>query len=99
MRFRLITGWLIVLTLVAAIGYAQQPAAPTQATRLSLADALDLARRNNPTYRQVLNDRWAAARDNRSATLNLFTPNADMGASMYVSQAGTRSFSGLAFRV
>ncbi len=27
------------------------------------------------------------------------TPNADLNASMYVSQAGTRSFSGLAFRV
>ena len=99
MRLRLIAGWLIVLTLVAAIGYAQNPPAQAPAIRLSLADALDLARRHNPIYRQVLNDRWAAARDNRSATLNLITPNADMGASMYVSQAGTRSFSGLAFRV
>ncbi|OGU04276.1 MAG: hypothetical protein A2085_04105 [Gemmatimonadetes bacterium GWC2_71_10] len=95
----MIAGWLIVLTLVAAIGYAQNPPAQAPAIRLSLADALDLARRHNPIYRQVLNDRWAAARDNRSATLNLITPNADMGASMYVSQAGTRSFSGLAFRV
>lgn len=98
MRLRLISGWLLILMLVAAIGYAQEPA-PAPATRLSLAEALDLARRSNPSYRQVLNDRWAAARDNRSATLNLITPNADLSGSMYLSQEGTRSFSGLAFKV
>jgi outer membrane protein TolC len=101
MRFRLISGWIIVLMLVAAIGYAQNPPAqaPPAAPRLSLADALDLARRNNPAYRQVLNDRWAAARDNRAATLNLLTPNADISASMYASQEGERSFFGQIIRI
>lgn len=106
MRVRLISGWLLVLMLVAAIGYAQQPAPPAAAQapaadlpRLALAEALELARRNNPAYRQVLNDRWAAAANNRSATLSLITPNVDISGSMYVSQEGTRSFSGVSFAV
>jgi len=52
MKVRLILGWLLVLSLVAAIAYAQQP--PVR--QLSLADALRAARQNNPAYRQTLNN-------------------------------------------
>jgi outer membrane protein len=101
MRFRLIAGWLIVLTLMAAIGYAQQPvpAAPAAAPSaplptLSLAEAMDLARRNNPLYRQTLNDRWEATRNMRSATAQLLTPSLNVGAGRYTSGSGSQSFGG-----
>lgn len=84
MKARLILGWLLVLSLVAAIGYAQEPAA----RRLSLAEALTLARANNPDYRSTLNDRWAASRQLSTATLTLFTPTADIGGSRRASQGG-----------
>ena len=93
MKVRLIVGWLLVLSLVAAIGYAQEPAA----RRLSLAEALEIARGNNPDYRSTLNDREAAARQLTSSTLSLFTPTADINGSTYTSQAGERSFSGITF--
>jgi outer membrane protein TolC len=93
MRARLITGWLLVLTLLAGLAYAQEPPAP----RLSLTDALDIARRSNPDYVAALNDRWAASRRVTSATASLFTPNATVSGNTYRSQEGTQTFGG--FRV
>lgn len=84
MRARLILGWLVVFSLVAAIGYAQE--APVR--RLALAEALDIARRNNPDYRGILNDSWAAGRRVTSATASLFTPTADISAGTYHRGAG-----------
>jgi len=72
MKARLILGWLLVFSLVAAIGYAQAPAA----RRLSLAEALTLARANNPAYRSTLNNRWAARSEATSSALRLITPSA-----------------------
>lgn len=115
MRVRLIIGWLILFTLVAAIGYAQQPPAappsaisPTtvppmppaaqQAVRtLSLAEALEMARQNNPDYLSVLNDRWAVSGRQRSTLLNLFTPSATISAGTQHTGAGTTFFSATAF--
>lgn len=100
MRLRLTFGWLVLLTLVTAIGYAQQPAptAPTPAaTRLSLAEALDMARRNNPLYRQSVNDRWQATRELTSATARLFLPTADVSASAYKAGSGTQTLGGASF--
>jgi outer membrane protein len=74
MKARLILGWLLVFSLVAAIGYAQEPAA----RRLSLAEALTLARANNPAYRSTLNNRWAAGSEARSSALRLMTPTASL---------------------
>lgn len=97
MRVRLISGWLLLLMLVAAIGYAQQPApapaapAPTQVGRLSLAEALDIARRNNPAYRDAQNNRWAAVRGARTARLNLLTPYASVSSNMNYTLAGNRN--------
>lgn len=71
MKARLILGWLLVLTLVAAIGYAQEPAT----RRLALAEALRLARENSPDYRSMLNNRWAAGSEATSSAMRLFTPS------------------------
>lgn len=94
MRVRLILGWLLVLSLVAAIGYAQAPApAPT----LSLADAIAIARRSSPDYRQVQNNRTPASRSLLSATTSLFTPRLGVGADYYWTDAGTRFIQGLKY--
>ena len=82
MRARLIVGWLVVLTMVAAIGYAQE--AP--ARRLSLAEALDIARRNNPDYMTYVSARAPASWALTSATTHLFTPTASVSGG-YFSQA------------
>ncbi|HWO89229.1 MAG TPA: TolC family protein [Gemmatimonadales bacterium] len=95
MKKRLVFGWLLILFLMAAIGSAQQPPART----LSLAEALDLARRNNPGLLSAANDRWAAAWQVRSTTLSLVTPNAAVSGSWYASEAGQRSFFGQLIRI
>jgi outer membrane protein len=94
MRVRLVLGWVLILSLVAAIGYAQTPA-PTPA--LSLAEAITIARRNNPDYRQVLNNRTPAGRSLTSATANLFTPRFGVSADYYWTDAGTRFIQGLKY--
>ncbi len=85
MRVRLVLGWLVVLTMVAAIGYAQE--APAQ--RLSLADALESALRNNPTYLSTLRARSPAAWARNNATLSLFTPTFSLGANYYSQAAAS----------
>jgi len=72
MRARLILGWLVVLSMVAAIGYAQE--AP--ARRLSLADALEIARQNNPDYLTFVSARAPASWALTNSTVRLFTPTA-----------------------
>lgn len=90
MRARLILGWLLVFSLVAAIGYAQE--APVR--RLALAEALDIARRNNPDFLATLNNRWAAGRRLMNATADLITPSATISGSTAFAQGGTQNFSG-----
>jgi outer membrane protein len=84
MRARLILGWLLVLTMVAAIGYAQE--AP--ARKLSLAEALETARRNNPDYLTTLSARAPASWSLTNATAGLFTPTASVSGG-YAYQAAT----------
>ena len=105
MRARWIAGWVVVLMLVAAIGYAQQPpaaaapaaaAAPQAPARtLSLAEALDIARHNNPDYLSTLNDRWPASARQRSAVLNLLTPTASVSAGSRHTAEGTSFVTGI----
>jgi outer membrane protein len=84
MRVRLIVGWLVVLSVVAAIGYAQQPpAAQPAGVRLSLAEALETAVRNNPIYLTTLRARSPAAWARNNAALSLFTPTFGLGGSYY----------------
>ena len=84
MRARLILGWLVILTMVAAIGYAQAP----PARQLSLADALDIARRNNPTYLTRLSDRYPAAAASLNSAVSLFTPEVSVAGGSSWAQAG-----------
>ncbi len=92
MKVRWVVGWVVVFMLVAAIGYAQE--APLR--RLSIADALQIARDNNPDYRAVLNDRWAASAAERSSFLNLFTPSATLSAGQRHTQEGATVITGFA---
>jgi outer membrane protein len=88
MKARLILGWLLVFSLVAAIGYAQQP----PARQLGLAEALRLARENNPAYRSTLNNRWAASREATSSALRLFTPTASISGSQSMEQGSEQYY-------
>lgn len=93
MRVRLIVGWLVLFTLVAAIGYAQQPPVAAQqppARTLSLAEALDIARRNSPDFRSAQNDRWGASMENRSSFFSLFMPSASLNGNRFRTGAGSR---------
>ena len=94
MRARLILGWLVVLTMVAAIGYAQE--APVK--RLSLADALEIARQNNPSYLTYLNNRAPAASRSFNSAMSLFTPNVSVSAGQSWSQAGQQSVGSFVFK-
>jgi outer membrane protein len=90
MRVRLIVGWVLVLSVVAAIGYAQQPpAARSDSVRLSLTEALDLAVRNNPTYLTTLRAESPAVWARNNATLSLFTPTFSLGGSYYAQAAAS----------
>jgi outer membrane protein len=80
MRARLIVGWLVVLTMVAAIGYAQAP--PVR--QLSLAEALQTARENNPSYLTTVSARSPASWALTNATASLFTPTFGLSGSYAV---------------
>ncbi|MGD0485327.1 MAG: TolC family protein, partial [Gemmatimonadales bacterium] len=88
MKARLILGWLLVLSLVTAIGYAQEP----PARRLSLAEALRTARENNPAYRSTLNNRWAASSEATSSGLRLFTPTFAVNGSQMMEQGSEQYY-------
>jgi outer membrane protein len=108
MRARMILGWLVLLTMVAAIGYAQTPPAPAPpapaaaaapharpAVQLSLAEALDVARQNNPDYLSYLSARSPAVWSLRNSTLDLFTPTARVtGAYQYQAAANGQIIQG-----
>jgi outer membrane protein len=91
MKVRWVVGWVMVFMLLAAIGYAQN--APIR--QLSIADALRIARQNNPDYLSFLNDRWGASAAERSSFLNLFTPSATLSAGQRRTQEGTTVITGI----
>jgi outer membrane protein TolC len=97
MRVRLVLGWLVVLTMVAAIGYAQQPPAPPPVRQLPLAEALETARRNNPGYLTFLADRYPAAARSLSSGVSLFTPTVSVSGGTSWTQAGIYNLQGLQF--
>ncbi len=71
-------GFALTLAVPAA---AQRPAVPSVPQSLSLSEAIELASRHSPTFRQVANDRGPAAWAVRNAYSQLFLPsfNANMG--------------------
>ena len=80
---------LFVAALAAAPALAAQQAVPA---RLSLADAITIARANNPTYRQVLNNRNPAAWSVRNAWSGLFLPTVTANGSLGYTGSGTSAF-------
>jgi outer membrane protein len=97
MKVRMTLGWLLVLCLLAAIGSAQTPPAVAQGPALSLSEALAIARRNNPEYLQVLNDRTPASRNLLNATSSLFTPSFGIGGGYFWTDAGRQFLGGISF--
>jgi len=77
-----------VLALPASLG-AQRPAVPAG---LPLADALAIARDNNPAYRQVLNDRGPAGLTTRGAYTSLFLPSVTASGGMGYTGVGEQRF-------
>jgi len=85
MRHVLLTAGLL---LGPAVAGAQQAAPAT----LSLADAIAIARDQNPAYRQALNNRGPAAWGVRNAYSSLLIPNVTTAAGMSYTGAGSQRF-------
>jgi len=102
------TRWtraLLGLCLVAPAGaFAQAPtgqapvtpARAAQTARLTLTEALELGRRNSPTYRQWLNDAGPANWAVRNAYANLL-PSVDVSGGMGYTGSGASTFGGSTF--
>lgn len=72
-------------------GAAQEVAPPSVPQSLTLAEAVDLARANNPLWRQTLNDRSGAAWAVRNAYAE-FLPSVNASGSMSYAGAGEGTF-------
>jgi len=84
--------WVGVAALgLAAPAAAQQPVLPSVPQSLGLQEALDLASRNNPLFRQIQNDRGPAAWGVRNAYAS-FLPTFGLSGSMSYSGAGSQTF-------
>jgi outer membrane protein len=93
MRVRLIVGWLVVLSMVAAIGYAQEP--PVR--RLGLAEALETARQSNPDYLTAIANRSPAAAQSFYTAMSLVTPNVTLSGGQSWYQKGNTNLQGISF--
>jgi len=74
---------------------AQQPSAPTKpivTAALSLADAIAVARDNNPTYRQAVNNGGPAAWGVRNAYSSLLIPTLTASGGMSYTGPGSQTF-------
>ena len=86
MRHVLLTAGLLLGPAVAA---AQQT--PLTPAALSLADAIAIARDQNPAYRQALNNRGPAAWGVRNAFTSLFIPSVTTAAGMTYTGPGSQT--------
>ena len=91
MTFRSLACAAMVLTLPGTLG-AQQPVLPSVPQSLTLEEAVDLASRYNPGYRQVRNDRGPAAWGVRNAWASLFLPSFGASGSISYQGAGSQTF-------
>jgi outer membrane protein len=80
---------LFVAALAVTPALAAQQTAPA---RLSLADALSIARTNNPAYRQALNDRGPAAWGVRNAFSSLLLPSVTASGGFGYTGSGRQNF-------
>lgn len=82
-----------VLTAAATPGlHAQQPVLPSVPQTLGLREAIELAVRHNPAYRQVANDRGPAAWGVRNAYSELFLPSVTASGGLAYRGAGSQTF-------
>lgn len=82
------------LPLVVGLALASVPAAAQQTTALTLDEAVGLARRNNPAFRQTANARRSADMAVRAAYANLL-PSLDAQVSGRYQQTGQQFFNGI----
>lgn len=88
------------LALAAGPLAAQQPdsaARPAPRATLTLAEAIDQAQKNSPTYRQTLNDAGAARWGVRNAYATMLLPSLSVGGSLGYTGAGSATFGGSLF--
>ncbi|HEX9703991.1 MAG TPA: TolC family protein, partial [Gemmatimonadales bacterium] len=92
MRHAMLIAALLVLPTPAL---AQQAGVPAT---LSLADAITIARQNNPTYRQAQNDRAPAAWGVRNAWSSLLLPSLTAGGGVTYTGPGEQTFLSSSFQ-
>jgi outer membrane protein len=90
MRSLVIAAVLLGTAVTAAA--AQQPVLPSIPQTLRLEEAVELATRNNPSYRQVINDRGAAVWGVRNAYSQLFLPSFNASTGLNYRGAGSQTF-------
>ena len=96
MRTLVLAAFTVALV-VSAVARAQDvAAAPASGAPLTLDDAIALARRNNPTFLSIANNRRTADAAVRSAR-GAFLPSADASFGSRYQQGGTQVFNGLNF--
>jgi outer membrane protein len=94
--------WMVVLPslLLSAAAAAQQPPLPMERpaprVTVTLAEALESARQNSPTYRSVLNDQGAASWGVRNA-FGAFIPNLSVSSGLGYTGSGASTFGGATF--
>lgn len=89
-------GRSLLLLLAGAPALLAAQSSPTTPRQLTLPEALDLARRNSPTYRQTLNDADPAAAAVRSANWALY-PTLGAGTGVTYTGSGKSTFNGTVF--
>jgi outer membrane protein len=96
MRTLVLAAFAVALTVPAVARAQGVPAAPATGAPLTLDDAIALARRNNPVFLAVANNRGPADAAVRSAR-GAFLPSADATFGGRYQQGGTQIFNGLNF--
>lgn len=91
-----LTGIVLALPPTLAAQGPAVPARPAPAVRVTLAEALEQARRNSPAYRQILNDAGPANWGVRNAYAAL-APTMDVSGSTGYTGSGSSTFGGSTF--
>ena len=96
MRTLVFAAIAVALTIAAVTRAQDVTAAPASGAPLTLDDAISLARKNNPTFLSIANNRRTADAAVRSAR-GAFLPSADASFGARYQQGGTQVFNGLNF--
>ncbi|HET7189957.1 MAG TPA: TolC family protein, partial [Gemmatimonadaceae bacterium] len=96
MRTLVFAAIAVALTVPAVARAQGVTAAPASGAPLTLDDAISLARKNNPTFLSIANNRRTADAAVRSAR-GAFLPSADASFGARYQQGGTQVFNGLNF--